>query len=46
MTTTANRYCEALGIEVPDLARARHSSDANNYALLIVVCSSEASRSP
>lgn len=33
----SNRYCEALGIRVPDLAVAKDSRDANWYTLLIVV---------
>ncbi len=37
MTTESNPYCEALGIRVPNLARAKESRDANTYALLIVV---------
>ncbi len=31
-----NPYCEALGIEVPDLARTKDSPEANYYGLLIV----------
>ncbi len=37
MTSTANPYCEALGIKVPNLEKARESRDANYYSLLIVV---------
>jgi hypothetical protein len=37
MTSTTNRYCEALGIKVPDLAVAKNARDANCYAMLIVV---------
>ena len=37
MTSTANPYCEALGIEVPNLEGAKESRDANYYSLLIVV---------
>jgi hypothetical protein len=37
MTSTTNSYCEALGIQVPDLETAKASRDANYYALLIVV---------
>ncbi len=31
-----NPYCQALGISVPDLARAKDHPDANFYSLLIV----------
>ena len=34
--STANGYCEALGIPVPRLEVAQHSPDANTYSLLIV----------
>jgi len=34
--STTNPYCEALGIEVPRLEAAKHSSDANYYSLLLV----------
>ena len=34
--STTNAYCEALGIQVPRVEVARHSPDANYYALLIV----------
>ncbi|MBI4500912.1 MAG: hypothetical protein HY700_07100 [Gemmatimonadetes bacterium] len=34
--STTNPYCETLGIQVPRLEAARHSADANSYALLIV----------
>ncbi len=36
MTNVNNRYCEALGIGLPNLETAKQSSDANFYALLIV----------
>lgn len=34
--TSTNPYCQALGISVPDLARAKDKPDANFYSLLIV----------
>jgi hypothetical protein len=34
--TTANPYCDALGIQVPSLEVAKNSPDANYYSLLIV----------
>ena len=34
--TSTNPYCKALGIDIPDLARAKDHPDANFYSLLIV----------
>jgi len=34
--STANPYCEALGIAPPRLEAVRNSADANYYAMLIV----------
>lgn len=36
MTSATNRYCEALGITLPNLELAKDRSDANSYSLLIV----------
>ncbi len=36
MSSSANPYCHALGIQVPRLERAKRSPDANYYSLLIV----------
>lgn len=33
---STNPYCQALGIDIPDLARAKDRPDANFYSLLIV----------
>ena len=38
MTSTANRYCEVLGIKVPDLAVVKNSRDAECYAMLALLC--------
>ncbi len=35
MTSPTNPYCEALGIEVPDLEHAARSRAASHYALLV-----------
>jgi hypothetical protein len=37
MTDGSNWYCKVLGIDVPDLAVAKESPDANYFALLLVV---------